>query len=73
MHKYDHVTLHHRELNWLPVSLMVQLQSIATMLRYFQQRETLQLDPLYCLATSIHMELAVVIALLTHILISYPG
>jgi len=45
LHKYDHVTLHCRELNWLPISLMVQLQSIAAMSHYFQQRETLQLDP----------------------------
>ena len=29
----DHVTSHHRELNWLPISHMVQLQSIAAMSR----------------------------------------
>ena len=46
LRKFDHVTSHHGELNRLPVSHMVQLQFIAAMSRYYQQQETLSLDPL---------------------------
>ena len=45
LHKFDYVTSHRRELSWLPVSHIIQLQSIAAMSYYYHQ-EALFLDPL---------------------------
>ena len=45
LRKYDHVSCHRRELKWLPIASMVQLQSITAMSRYLHQGKTLQLDP----------------------------
>ena len=46
LRKCDHVSSHHHNLNWLPVSHQIKLRSLCTMFRYYYQRgKCLQLDP----------------------------
>ena len=46
LRKYDRVSSHRHNLNWLPVSHQIKLRSVCVMFRYYYQRGTyLQLDP----------------------------
>ena len=36
LHKFDHVSVHHRELS---IPNIIQLQSVVAMFRYYQQKE----------------------------------
>jgi len=43
--KFDHVSAHHKELCWLSIPDMIQLQSGSPMYRYYRHKEVLPLDP----------------------------
>ena len=46
LQKYDHISAHRNNLNWLPISHQIRLRSVCAMLRYYrQERKCLLLDP----------------------------
>ena len=46
LQKYDHISAHSNNLNWLPISHQIRLRSVCAMFHYYRQgRRCLLLDP----------------------------
>jgi len=46
LQKYDHISTHHGNLNWLPISHQIMFKSVCAMFCYYHQGEgCLLLDP----------------------------
>ena len=45
LRKSDHVSAHRKDLCWLSIPDMIQLQSVAAMYHYYKRKEVLKLDP----------------------------